>query len=44
MLSVPCKAYRIFLLNLHGFQVICIRDRHNVRKLTAQLPPLEPGL
>ena len=25
-------------------EVICIRDRQNVRKLKAQLPPLEPGL
>lgn len=33
---------RTVFLNKRG--VICIRDRHNVRKLTAQLPPLEPGL
>ena len=25
-------------------EVICVRDRQHVRKLGAQLPPLEPGL
>jgi len=33
---------RTVFLNQRG--VICIRDRQNVRKLKAQLPPLEVGL